>query len=85
PPADIARLQEIWDELKSTIDEKKKDQLADEVNQLHMKNIWVIGTVGGYFIPVIVKNNFRNVPERVFADPAIPDCLDPEQFFIRQK
>ncbi len=85
PPADIARLQEIWDELKSTVDEKKKDQLADEVNQLHMKNIWVIGTVGGYFIPVIVKNNFRNVPERVFADPAIPDCLDPEQFFIRQK
>ena len=45
-----------------------------------------IGTVGEHVSPVIVKNNFHNVPPTgVVAawDIGFPGTADPEQFFIR--
>jgi peptide/nickel transport system substrate-binding protein len=53
---------------------------------LHVKNIWFIGTVGMAPTYAIVKNTFRNVPENIM-DAALdtPRQARPEQFFIKSK
>ena len=83
PPKDIARLQELWDKIKITVDEKEMGQLAEEINQLHIKNIWMIGTVGESPWVVVVKNNFRNIPEVLTVAGICPDNADPEQWFMK--
>ncbi|MBA7500195.1 MAG: ABC transporter substrate-binding protein [Clostridia bacterium] len=86
PTGDIAKLQELWTEIKITPDERKRAQLIDEFIELHIKNIWIIGTVGKIPIPVVVKNNFRNVPEQRLIDDTLrtPKNANVEQFFIEQ-
>jgi peptide/nickel transport system substrate-binding protein len=47
-----------------------------------------IGTIGAHPSPVIVKNNFRNVPETGLVaswDLGYPGTADPEQFYIDQE
>ncbi len=68
PPKDIARLQEIWDELLVTIDEKKRGKLVEELIQLHIKNVWTIGLVGEMAAVGVKKNNIQNVPEKLVID-----------------
>lgn len=57
-----------------------------EIMKLHAENLWVIGLMR-YPYPVVVKNNFRNVPEDVIHDWRLmaPGYYNPEQFFIEQK
>ena len=46
-----------------------------------------IGTVGEHVSPLVVKNNFRNVPDTGIVaswDLGYPGTADPEQFYIRQ-
>jgi len=87
PTGDIAKLQELWTEIKITPDEKKRAQLIDEFIKLQIKNIWIVGTVGKIPLPAVVKNNFRNVPEVRLIDDTLrtPKNADVEQFFIEQR
>jgi len=87
PAGDIARLYELWDKIKTATTEKERDRLAREVVNLHKKNIWMIGTVGELLCPVVVKNNFRNVPTELIKDSSLrtPGNANPVQFFIEQK
>uniref|UniRef100_A0A7C3MIV5 ABC transporter substrate-binding protein n=1 Tax=Dictyoglomus thermophilum TaxID=14 RepID=A0A7C3MIV5_DICTH len=86
PTGDIKKLYDLWDEVNQTIDAKKRDQLIRQIVSLHKKNIWIIGTVGALPQLVIVKNNFRNVPEDLISDAPLFTPLNafPEQFFIKQ-
>jgi len=87
PVGDVARLQELYDKIKLTVHEEKRRSLVEEIIQLHIKNIWMIGTVGEMPTPVVVKNNFRNVPETLLLENILGyvRTSNPYQFFIRQK
>jgi len=54
---------------------------------LNAENLWVIGTVGDLPQIVIVKNNFRNVPENAIQDylQLSPGNTFPEQYFFKTK
>jgi len=86
PPKDIARLFELWDKAKSALTETQRKRFVQEMVNLHVKNIWFIGTVGMAPTYAIVKNTFRNVPENIM-DAALdtPRQARPEQFFIKSK
>ena len=65
----------------------ERDAKLLEAYQIHIdEGPLSIGTVGEHVSPVIVKNNFHNVPPTgVVAswDIGFPGTADPEQFFIR--
>lgn len=86
PTGDALKLISIFDRLKLTISQKERDLLIEEMFKIWSKNLWVIPTAGSYNLPVIVKNNFRNVPkEATLAYPLFsPGYLNPEQFFIKK-
>ena len=55
-------------------------------NTLWIRLLFTIGTVGEHPSPVIVKDNFHNVPETGLVaswDLGFPGTADPEQFFFR--
>lgn len=87
PPEDIVKVYQLYDKAKSTPNELARTNYAHEIMRLNAKNLWVIGIVGNLPQIVIVKNNFRNVPEN-----AIQDWLQltegntfPEQYFFKVK
>jgi len=84
PKGDIRKLYDLWDKVKVTADENRRNRYFEEIINLHKKNIWMIGTVGELPQPVVVKNNFRNVPEDVIWDDTLrtPKNARPEQFFF---
>jgi len=86
PVGDALELISIFDQIKVTIDPEARDKLTEEMLRIWAKNLWVAPTAGGYSLPVIVKNSFRNVPENAtLAYPfSSPGYLNPEQFFIKK-
>jgi len=87
PTGDLRKVQILYDKLKVTVDEKEKRKLSDEIVRLNAENIWSVATILE-FNPVIVKNNFRNVPEEgndYDWRTMVPGYVNPEQFFIKQK
>ncbi|HOJ93535.1 MAG TPA: ABC transporter substrate-binding protein [Dictyoglomaceae bacterium] len=85
PTGDLKKLYELWDQVNVTTDAKKRDLLIKQMIALHRKNIWIIGTVGALPQIVVVKNNFKNVPEDLISDAPLFTPLNafPEQFFIK--
>jgi len=86
PKGDIKRIYELWDKVKVTPDEKQRERLFKEIIDIHKRNIWMIGWVGELPQPVIVKNNFRNVPDGIIWDDTVrsPKNARPEQFFFKK-
>jgi len=85
--SDLWQLFELWDKVATEPDPIKRDEYVKQVIDLHKKNIWMVGFVGALPQPIVVKNNFRNVPEGLLWDfPLIrsPKNFRPEQFFIKQ-
>ncbi len=83
PPEEFRKLQELWDIARTTPDEKKRDQAAKGIVNLHKENLFLIGTVAMTPFLVVVKNNFRNVPEKFISD-WMPRWDQPQQFFIKK-
>jgi len=86
PTGDALKLVYIFDKIKLTTDQKEKEKLTEEMFRIWAKNLWVIPTAGSYSLPVVVKNNFRNVPkDGTLSYPLLsPGYLNPEQFFIKE-
>lgn len=86
PSGDVMKLIELWDKIRVSVDEEQRSGLAREIVELHAKNIWVIGAVGEVPGVVIVKNNFRNVPETMIVTDTLRDLghANPPQFFIKK-
>lgn len=86
PKGDIRKIYDFWDKAKATADEKQRERFFKEIINLHKRNIWMIGIVGELPQPVVVKNNFRNVPDGVIWDDTLrsPKNARPEQFFFKQ-
>jgi len=60
--------------------------LAEQYFDNWSDNLWVIGTVGSLPHLVVVKNNFRNVPEVAVSDvrQSTPGNTYVEQYFWKQ-
>ncbi|MBC7321188.1 ABC transporter substrate-binding protein [bacterium] len=85
PKGDIKKAMELFDRFIVTTDKAQRLKLGKQLIRLSTENVWSIGTVGLIPNPVIVKNNFRNVPEVLFSEHLLltPRNAFPEQFFIK--
>ncbi|NJR12325.1 hypothetical protein HC776_00015 [bacterium] len=85
----LARLQEAYGKAVAATDTETRNAALLEAYQIHIEDGPInIGTIGQHPSPVIVKNNFRNVPETGLVaswDLGYPGTADPEQFFIDQE
>ncbi|AAD36142.1 oligopeptide ABC transporter, periplasmic oligopeptide-binding protein [Thermotoga maritima MSB8] len=82
---DMWKLYEIWDQIVKEVAPEKRDELMKEIINLHKKNIWMVGFVGALPQPIVVKENFKNVPQGLLWDfPLIrsPKNFRPEQFYF---
>jgi peptide/nickel transport system substrate-binding protein len=86
PPDAIKELMDLFDEIKVTVDQGKQQELFRKMLENNKENLWVIGICTAPPELVIVKNNFRNVPEEAVSDWHLltPGATAPEQYFIRQ-
>ncbi len=88
PSGDLRRLQEIYEEGNS-LPIAMRTELGKELWRIHSDNLYVIGTVGQSPAMngiVVVKNNFRNVPDMAPNSAAMqtPGIARPEQFFFER-
>ena len=85
PPQEMLRLIELYEELVSTLDEEARTLIGREILRIHSENLWIIGILGESPRPVVVSNDFYNVPPEMFDDFRMrcEGKLNPEQFFIK--
>lgn len=62
PPPNIRKLQQIYDQMKGTVDEKARIPLGRQILQAHNDNVWIIGTITQPFFPFIVNSDLVNTP-----------------------
>jgi len=65
PPADhpIWKVWEMWEKARSAPTLEEADSYIKKLVDVHKENVWVIGLVGEWTKPIIVKENLRNVPD----------------------
>ena len=84
PPAPVRRQMELYEQVRQTMDEKRRDALLRELLTISKEFFYHIGTILMPQSYGIVKNNFHNVPKSVpqsFLYPT-PGPTNPEQYFI---
>lgn len=89
PTGDIKRLLEIFREGNS-LPRDRRIELGKETWRIHAENLYMIGTVGqtpAMNGVVVLKNNFRNVPDVAPNSSQLqnPGIARPEQFFFEQE
>jgi peptide/nickel transport system substrate-binding protein len=86
PVGVLAEMQKLFDQFKSTIDRSKQVAIGKRLVQMAVEECTTLSTVGSTPVPLIVKNNFRNVPEHYTQDWIImsPGNLDTAQFFFKK-
>lgn len=89
PIGDLKRLQEIFVE-GNRLPRAMRTELGKELWRIHSDNLYVIGTVGqspAMNGVVVVKNNFRNVPDIAPNSVGMqtPGNARPEQFFFERE
>ncbi len=89
PTGGLKRLLEIY-EVGNSLPKVMRTELGKELWRIHSDNLYVIGTVGqspAMNGVVVVKNNFRNVPDVAPNSATLqsPGVARPEQFFFEQE
>ncbi len=86
PEGDAAKVQELYDQFKSTVDGAKQVEIGQQICKLAAENVFAIGTVGMVPSIVVVKNNFMNVPDSAVTDWIMfsPNNLNPFQFYFKK-
>lgn len=85
PPDDVKRLREIREQILGEPDEAVRNELMQEVFQIHMDNIWSIGIVVDdprFGQLAVVKNRVRNVPTQSISGEWYPHV--PASWFINE-
>jgi len=86
PPDDYFKVKEYLERAVSASSEKERIFYAKKMWDLYARNLWSIGILQQIPIPIVVKNNFRNVPDNLPQSWAlrtpVNGCV--EQFFIKQ-
>ncbi|MCD6290897.1 MAG: ABC transporter substrate-binding protein [Anaerolineae bacterium] len=85
PPPELKKTQDLFDQIKVTTDVEKQKELFHQILEIDKENLWVLGICTAPPEVVIVKNNFRNVPEKAVSDWNLltPGATMPEQYFIK--
>mgnify|MGYP000238801889 FL=1 len=90
PPDEVRQTMDLYRQIERAPDPRRQVELFHRILQLNAENLWVIGTVAGMPVPVVVRNGgdsrgryekFWNVPdvaatEWVFRSPGntAPEC-----------
>lgn len=61
PPEHLRRLQQLYDELRQTVDDNARIALGREIIATHDENVWVLGCVEEPFVALIANNDMINV------------------------
>lgn len=82
----LAEAQQLYEQFKATVDRARQIEIGKQIVRMAAEEATTISTVGLVPVPAIVKNNFRNVPEKYTEDWIFmsPGNLDPSQFFFKQ-
>ena len=85
PPEPIARIQEIYDEIKVCPDREKRYELMGRILDIHADNLWLIGALSELPEPVVVSPRAGNIPREVITDWLFmtPGNAHPEQFYAK--
>jgi peptide/nickel transport system substrate-binding protein len=88
PPNDhpIRQIWDLWDKTQVEPDETKRNALFQQLIGIHKATPFLVGTVGEFSLPFIVKTNFRNIKGGYIDDDTLRDSglLNPQQFYIKQ-
>jgi len=86
PTGKLAEAQALFDQFKATVDPAKQLEIGKQLIKMSVEEVWTLQTVGMTPVPTVVKNNFRNVPEKYTADWIFmaPGNLDPSHFFFKK-
>jgi len=86
PPDDIKKAMDLYDKFKTSTDPEEQLKIAKELVKWSMDNAMALGTVGMVPNVVVVKNNFKNVPQNFTTDwiYMAPGTLDPCHFYFEQ-
>jgi peptide/nickel transport system substrate-binding protein len=84
PPAFIKEVMDLYDQYKATSDSAAQVEIGKQIVRISTEQLFTIGTVGMVPTPVVVQNNFMNVPDMHTADWIImtPGTLDPAHFYF---
>jgi peptide/nickel transport system substrate-binding protein len=64
PPADVYDAIELYDQFQSVpLGSAESDALGTQLVDIHVANLWKIGTVGSIAAPTIVRDVLKNVPD----------------------
>lgn len=86
PTEEFKKAMALYDKFKTTVDSEEQVSIAKELIKWHAENVHVIGTVGLLPNVVVVKDNFKNVPQEFTTDwiYMAPGTLDPCHFYFKQ-
>jgi peptide/nickel transport system substrate-binding protein len=86
PTPELKELMDLYDAYRGTVDPDEQLSIARELVRKTTMQLNVIQTAGMAPAPVIVKNNFHNVPKEHTSDWLImtPGTLDPSHWWIEQ-
>ncbi|MGZ0147037.1 ABC transporter substrate-binding protein [Kribbella sp. WER1] len=84
PTGDFLKLQQLYDELVTTADDAKRLDLGHQILHLHDQNVWIIGTVGTPFQPLIAAGDLKNVRPDAIASfrTHYENASSPEQMYF---
>ncbi len=87
PTGDYKKLFDLWDKFTTSVDDTQRIRYAKAFLKLRSELCFHIGTVGEVPQLVVVKNNFRNVPEKALNDWSVltPSNTLPEQYFFKTR
>jgi len=64
PPADVAKLYDLVAQFQQQpLGSAESDRIGNEIVQIHVDNLWKIGTIGSVPAPTIFSNDLHNDPE----------------------
>lgn len=86
PPAPVREQMELYDDLKASNDQERRDELMKRILLISREYFYHIGT--SLIAPTfaVVKNNLRNVPESmpssfIFSTPV---SVNPQQWYFSE-
>lgn len=84
PPEAMRRIWELYQKIEGTVDEEKQRELAKEILRIHAENRWLIGLVGDLPALALVRDDFRNVPDRAVVH-STRNLTAPEIYAIERR
>ncbi len=85
PPTEIKKNLDAFDKMQ-LVDREERIRLGKEIFRSQAENLWVIGTMSVTPMPIIVRDNLRNVPEKLVYgfDWLFTTICHPEQWFFKK-